>query len=79
MGVINLDAKGVAMLGAVAVGLYWLAKQEVKSVAAAINPADQNNVINTGFNSIYASLTDGKGTLGTDIYDFFHPTADDLK
>lgn len=38
----------------------------------AINPTNNDNVINKGFTNVYQSATGSDGTLGTDIYDLFH-------
>jgi hypothetical protein len=45
----------------------------VGDAANAINPLNNDNIINRGFHSVYDAVTDGQGTLGTDIYDALHP------
>lgn len=79
LSLIRVDHKAVAMAGVVVVALYWLSKRETASLAQAVKPWDQENVFNQGFNEAWASVTDGQGTFGTDLYEFFNPTADQLK
>lgn len=37
-----------------------------------LNPADPDNIINRGFESVYQTVTGSNGTLGGDIYDILH-------
>lgn len=65
--------------GAAAVVVLALVARKGVIVAAdaaqAINPLNNDNVINRGFTSVYQTVTGSEGTLGTDIYDFTHPEA----
>jgi hypothetical protein len=45
----------------------------VKSVGNAVNPVNHDNIFNRAFESIYDGGSDGEGSLGTDLYDFFNP------
>ena len=62
---------GVAVLG------VWYFKTKavevVSDVGSAVNPTNQENIFNRAFSAIYDGGTDGQGTLGTDLYDFFNP------
>lgn len=63
--------------GAIAgVGLLWYLKHKattaVTQAAEAVNPTNPNNVINSGFNSVYQDLTGSKGSLGTDLAAWMH-------
>ena len=75
--------------GAVAaVVAIWLAKKTatvavdvVKTAATAINPFNNDNIINQGFNGLYTAATGSDSTLGSDVYDVTHngtlnPTSD---
>lgn len=44
----------------------------IGEAAQAVNPFNPENVINQGFHSVYSAVTDGQGTLGTDLYDITH-------
>lgn len=58
--------------GVVVVGGYFVLSKATKTAGQAVtalNPANQNNVINQAFNSLYDGGLDGEGTLGTDIAD----------
>lgn len=44
----------------------------IGDAAQAINPLNQNNVINQGANSIYQAATGSKGSMGGDFYDATH-------
>ena len=61
---------GVAVLGA------WYLKNKavetVKDAGQAVNPLNPDNIFNRGAQSIWDQFTDGKGTIGTDIYDWLH-------
>ena len=39
----------------------------------AINPLNNDNVINTGAIDLYQKVTGSKGTIGTDLYDWLNP------
>lgn len=39
----------------------------------AINPLNNENVINTGAIDLYQKVTGSKGTIGTDLYDWLNP------
>jgi hypothetical protein len=69
------------MIGAAAAGLalaYMVTKGAGKVVdmvgdaAQAINPQNNDNIINKGFTSIYQGATGSAGTIGGDFYDAFH-------
>jgi hypothetical protein len=63
-------AAGVLLLGG------WYVKRQageaVAEVAQAVNPVNRENVFNRGFNALYGAVTDGKGTAGTDLYDWWN-------
>ena len=73
--------KTVAIAAAVVVVGGWYLKRQatetVKEAANAVNPTNPDNVINQGFNSVYQSVTGSRGTLGTDLADFFHGLDDE--
>ncbi len=73
--------KKYLIVGAAAAGLVLAylvyrgagaAVEAVGDAAQAINPLNNENIINRGFHSWYDSVTDGEGTLGGDIYDVVH-------
>ena len=86
----KIIANKYLMAGAVVAGLalaYALYKgagavaDVVGDAAQAVNPLNNDNVINRGFTSIYQGVTGSEGTLGTDVYDIVHsgvvdPTSD---
>lgn len=60
-------------VGAVAVlVLVNKAKAGAAAVGQAVNPINRDNIVNRGFSAIYDVFTDGKGTLGTDLYELIH-------
>lgn len=66
--------------GVVVVGAWWLkakATKAVEDVGQAVNPVNPENVFNRGAQSIWDQFTDGKGTIGTDIYEWLNP-ADEM-
>ena len=71
MSFTNQQLIGIGIAGVLA---FWYLKnkavQTAKDVGEAVNPIDQENIFNRGFNAFYGSVTDGKGTLGTDIADW---------
>lgn len=61
---------GVA--GAYFLGKYMIndaGESVVETVNQNLNPTEQTNLANRAFNAVYSGGLDGKGTLGTDIYD----------
>ncbi len=69
------------MIGAAVAGLalaYMMTRgagkavEAVKDAAQAINPLNNDNIINKGFTSIYQGVTGSEGTLGGDFYDATH-------
>lgn len=67
---------GLAIAGGIA--LFLVARkagQVAGDVVHAVNPLNNDNIINRGFTDVYQTVTGSDGTLGTDIYDFTHPTA----
>lgn len=73
--------KKYLLVGAAAAGLvlaYMVyrgagaAAEAVGDAAQAINPMNNDNVINQGATSFYRFLTGSDGTIGTDIYDVVH-------
>lgn len=68
--------KNVAIAAGVVVLAGWYLKnkagQAVEKVGNAVNPVNHDNVFNRGWNAIYGAVTDGKGTLGTDIADWIN-------
>jgi hypothetical protein len=63
-------AAGVVLLGS------WYVKRQagdaVAAVGQAVNPVNPENIVNRGFHGVYDVFTDGKGTLGTDLYDWWN-------
>ena len=45
------------------------------TVLNAVNPLNNDNIINEGFTGFYQAVTGSTGTLGTDIYDLKEATA----
>lgn len=66
----TLIVAGVAVLG------VWYLKtrgvEAVKKVGQAVNPTNHDNVFNKGAQGLWNSVTDGEGSIGTDVYDFVH-------
>lgn len=62
----------VAVIGVVALVAYSQAKKDAAALAQAVNPADENNVVNSYFNQLYQTVTGSDQTLGADIYDMTH-------
>ena len=71
------NPKTVLIVGGVAVAGAWYLKrqatQAVKDVGQAVNPVNHDNIFNRGAQGIWDQFTDGKGTIGTDIYDWLNP------
>lgn len=63
------QTKQYLTLAAVLAGGYvaYKAYTGAGEVVEKVNPTNQNNVFNTGFNSLYRSATGSEGTLGTDL------------
>jgi Flp pilus assembly protein TadG len=67
---------GVIALAGAGYVLYRVSKAaaEVAGAAAqAVNPFNNDNIINQGATSIYQGATGSTGTIGTDLYDWMHP------
>jgi hypothetical protein len=68
--------KNLAIAAAAVVIAGWYVKRQAGAVVAevgqAVNPVNQDNIFNRGFNAVYGSVTDGKGSLGTDLYDWLN-------
>ena len=60
----TLIVAGVAVVG------LWYLKGRAGEALHAVNPMNQDNVINQGAQSVWDVFTDGEGTIGTDIYDW---------
>lgn len=59
----------------VLVGGYLLLKSAKAKAAAVLNqisPMNHDNIIATAFQKAYGGGFDGRGTLGTDIYELLH-------
>lgn len=67
----GVDFTGMAILAGVLIAVY-LGYEFVKHISL-FNPASQNNLINTGVDSLYQSLTGSEGTLGSDLGDLIDP------
>ena len=65
------DAKGLLVIAGLAVVGFLV--YELYKHASLFNPASQNNLANTGFNSAYQGLTGSSGTFGGDLYSWLHP------
>lgn len=64
----------LALVAVVAVGyVVYRAKDAAGDAAAAVaralNPFNNDNIINRGATSVYQAVTGSEGTIGTDIYD----------
>jgi hypothetical protein len=46
--------------------------ETVKDAAQAINPLNEDNLINQGATSVYQAVTGSTGNIGTDLYDANH-------
>ena len=64
----GLSKKEVLLYGALAVAGFFVFKRGF----SAINPMDENNIFNTGANTVYKAITGSDGTIGTDIYNATH-------
>ncbi|MBC3930364.1 hypothetical protein [Undibacterium curvum] len=80
----NIRLVGYAVAGIAVIGVAYYAYQRVTGIAGdvidtagealnAINPLNDDNVINTGAIDLYQKVTGSKGTIGTDLYDWLHP------
>lgn len=73
-----IQAETILYAVAIAGGLYLLyravngAGEVIADVGEALNPFNNDNVINTTFTDYYRMITGSTGTLGTDIYDLTH-------
>lgn len=69
---------GVAVVAAVLLmpSLTRKAGQVAADVGAAINPLNQNNVFNTGFNATTKAVTGSDLTLGSWLYEKLNPNWD---
>lgn len=73
----KIDQKSVVWGLAGMAGVYFLGKFIAKDAAEGatealnrnFNPTEQTNVANRMFSAVYSGGLDGKGSLGTDIYD----------
>jgi hypothetical protein len=54
------------------IGGYFLVKKGVPAALNAVNPLNNNNVINQAATAAYQDITGSTGTIGTDIYDVTH-------
>lgn len=69
---------GLMALVGIAVVVY--AKGKAGEAVDAINPFNNENLINKTFSDIYTSMTGSKsGSIGSDIYDFLHDKNGTLK
>lgn len=73
----NTGTKMAIGVGAGVVVLGLLAGRQARdsagSVVDAVNPINPDNVFYRGANSVLQIFTGDQGTLGTKIYDWFHP------
>lgn len=62
------------LVGAAAAGLAvaYMMRKTAGAVAEAVNPFNNDNVINQTATSWYQALTGSTGTIGTDLYDATH-------
>jgi hypothetical protein len=65
---VKLIAAGAVVLG---IGAWWLQKRGA-DVLSAIDPTNNDNVINHAFTDAYQGITGSNGTLGADLYDITH-------
>ncbi|MFZ6686404.1 hypothetical protein ACO0K0_01505 [Undibacterium sp. SXout11W] len=65
----------------IAIVTAWYMKQGASKIVdtasaavSAVNPMNPDNVINQGATSVYQNTTGSTGSIGSDIYDWFHPS-----
>ncbi|MGA9853409.1 MAG: hypothetical protein WBR15_10840 [Gammaproteobacteria bacterium] len=68
------QTKDILVVVGAAIGL-WVLYEAITNGLEALNPFNNGNIINNGFNSAYQSLTGSSGTLGSDLYDLLNPNA----
>jgi hypothetical protein len=69
---------GGAVAAVAALLLARRAAGALGDAAEAVNPFNNDNVINRGVTSVYQNVTGSDGTIGTDIYDATHGGAVDI-
>jgi hypothetical protein len=80
LGIVYLVYRGVSAVGsavshaggAVVDGVVQAAGavgDAAGAAAQAVNPLNNDNIINQGFDSAYQGITGSDGTLGSDVYD----------
>lgn len=72
----NWTPRNVAITAGLGLLAVWYIKRQagaaVEQAAQAVNPVNHDNVFNRGANAVWGAVTDGQGTIGTDIYDWLH-------
>lgn len=71
---VNIDWRGVAVLVGAAALLAWYGKNKAVAAAQAVNPVNNNNVINQGVSTIVQDATGGHAlSLGDWLFSLTHP------
>lgn len=60
------------LAGVVAAYVLYKGAGVVADVANAVNPLNNDNIINRGATGLYQGITGSEGTIGTDFYDATH-------
>ncbi|MGZ8301211.1 MAG: hypothetical protein ACXW2U_00755 [Telluria sp.] len=68
------DLIAIGVVGVVLLGAAWIAKRKIAAAVPYVNPADSRNVINQAVQGAYQGMTGSTGTLGGDLYDYWHPS-----
>lgn len=81
---IELNWKTVAAVYLFGMGVIWLTKSSLKEakevameMAPHINPVDESNIFNRGFESVWHAITGSDQSPGADIYDWIHGTGEE--
>jgi hypothetical protein len=71
------DLIAVGIAGGVLLAAAWYAKRKVgeaaQAVAPYVDPTDSRNVVNQAATGLYQTVTGSTGTIGGDLYDYWHP------
>lgn len=74
---VKSDLIAVGIAGGVLLAAAWYAKRKLaqvaEDVAPYVNPADDRNLVNQAVTGFYQSVTGSKGSIGGDLYDYWHP------
>jgi len=70
----NIDYKAVIAVGGVLLLFAYLAKKQAAAVAQSVNPVSDQNVFYKGAGAVTGAVTGSQLPLGTQIYDWLHPS-----